>query len=223
MAEIETEAPAADAAPTGGSETEAVQPADIDGYQKLVEKLRGENKTLRSDRTPQDERDKSTIAALRRDLKASEPKVAEYDRLTEASKTAEERAQGLAAAAEARASKLLNRAVSAEAKAAATGFADPDDAAAFLDLSKYATSDGDVDTEALKSDLAELLVRKPHLGKATGSRLPAPNPAQGSSASGPVAPGQLSQADVTHMYAQKDYDGITKAQAEGRLSKLMGA
>jgi len=87
--------------------------------------------------------------------------------------------------AEERASKLLNRAVSAEVKAAASGFADPEDAAAFLDLSKYATPDGDVDTEALKSDLADLLVRKPHLGKTPGSRLPAPNPAQGSSGAGP--------------------------------------
>jgi len=86
--------------------------------------------------------------------------------------------------AEERASKLLTRAVTAEVKAAASGFADPDDAAAFLDLSKYATSDGDVDTEAVRTDLAALLVRKPHLGKTPGSRLPAPNPAQGSSGNG---------------------------------------
>ena len=186
MAEVETEGTAADAANAGESETEAVEPADLEGYQQLVEKLRGDVKTLKSsDRKPQDERDKSMIAKLKGQIKDYEPKVAEYDRLTEASKTAEERAQGLATAAEERASKLLTRAVTAEVKAlASTGFADPEDAAAFLDLSKYATADGDVDTEAVKTDLAALLVRKPHLGKTPGSRLPAPNPAQGSSGNG---------------------------------------
>ena|SRR5450759_2697152 len=34
--------------------------------------------------------------------------------------------------------------------------------------------------------------------------------------------GQLTQADVQTMTAAKDYDGITKAQAEGRLNVLLG-
>jgi hypothetical protein len=179
------------------------EPADLDGYQKLVEKLRGENRSLKSDRTPQDEKDARTIAALKRDLKAAEPKVTEYDRLTEASKTAEERAQGLATAAEARASKLLSRAVSAEVKALASqGFADPSDAAAFLDLGKYANAEGDVDTDAIATDLTDLLTRKPHLGKQAtpGMR---PNPAQGHSASAPLG--------LAEQIAASEKAGDTKA------------
>lgn len=34
--------------------------------------------------------------------------------------------------------------------------------------------------------------------------------------------GQLSQADVQKMYAAKDYDGINKARAEGRLNTILG-
>ena len=166
---------------------------------------------------------RTEAANYRGKLRDAEPKAAEYDRLAEASKTAEERAQGLATAAEERASKLLNRAVSAEVKAAASGFADPDDAAAFLDLTKYATPDGDVDTEALKTDLADLLVRKPHLGKTPGSRLPAPNPAQGSSGSGSAAVSQLSKADVSRLYADKKYAEIETARSEGRLATLLSS
>ena len=203
MAEVEIEGTAADAANTGEPEIEAVEPADIEGYQQLVEKLRGENKTLKSDRTPQDEKDARTIAALKRDLKASEPKVAEYDRLTEASKTAEERAQGLATAADARASKLLSRAVSAEVKALASeGFADPSDAAAFLDLGKYANADGDVDTDMIATDLTDLLTRKPHLGKPLTPGMK-PNPAQGRSASAPLG--------IAEQIAASEKAGDTKA------------
>ena len=34
--------------------------------------------------------------------------------------------------------------------------------------------------------------------------------------------GQMSQADVQKMYAAKDYDGINKARAEGRLNTILG-
>lgn len=167
---------------------------------------------------------RSEAANYRGKLREAEPKAAEYDRLAEASKTAEDRANEAATAADVRASKLLDRAVTAEVKAlAASGFADPDDAAAFLDLSKYATTDGDVDTEAVKSDLAALLARKPHLGKTSGSRLPASNPAQGSSGSGPAAPQQLTNADVTRMYAAKQYAEIETARSEGRLATVLGS
>jgi len=125
---------------------------------------------------------------LRERLKESEPKVAEYDRLAEASKSAEDRANEAATKAETRAGKLLSRAVSAEVKAlAADTFADPSDASAFLDLAKYADAEGDVDVSAISADLSDLLVRKPHLGKPAAAQ-PAmkPNPAQGRSASQPL-------------------------------------
>jgi hypothetical protein len=115
-------------------------------------------------------------------------KLDAYDKVLESQKTAEQKAQDAAAAAETRVKSLIGRAVQAEVKAlAADGFADPSDAAAFLTLDKYATADGDVDTEAIKADLADLLVRKPHLGKSPTTRVPAPNPAQGGSGGGLVA------------------------------------
>lgn len=82
---------------------------------------------------------------------------------------------------------------------AADGFADPEDAAAFLDLSKYA-KDGDIDTSAIKADLGDLLARKPHLGKTPISRPPAPNPAQGAgeaSASALIAAAEASGDSAT--------------------------
>jgi hypothetical protein len=129
----------------------------------------------------------SEARGLRERLKEMEPKAAEYDKVLESQKTAEQKAQEAAAAAEARATSLLTRAVKAEVKAlAATGFADPDDAATALDPSKYVTPDGDVDTEAIKADLADLLTRKPHWAKSAPNPGLKPNPAQGRSASPPA-------------------------------------
>lgn len=106
---------------------------------------------------------------------------------------------------------------------AAGSTADP---SALLDSTSFLATLKDIDpsdSAAITAAITAAVESNPRLGAASGSRLPAPNPAQGSSASGPVAPSQLSDADVKRMYAQKDYDGIAKAQAEGRLSKLMGA
>jgi hypothetical protein len=60
------------------------------------------------------------------------------------------------------------------------------------------------------------------LGKSPETRVPAPNPAQGSSGHGTPAPQQLTQSDVQRMYAAKDYDGIDKARSEGRLNTVLG-
>lgn len=144
-------------------------------------------------------------------------KLSEYDRLAEASKTELERAQEAANREAERAKSLLSRAVKSEVKALAQGFADPEDAAAFLDLSKYASGDGDVDSDSIKADLADLLARKPHLGKSPESRLPAPNPAQGSSASGANVT-QATKADLARMTPEQ----ISQAKAEGRLDQLLG-
>lgn len=150
-------------------------------------------------------------------------RLSEYDKVLEGQKTAEQKAQDALAAAEKRAQSLFERSVLAEVKAlAADGFADPSDAAVFLgDLKKYASGD-DVDAESIKTDLADLLSRKPHLGKSPANRTPAPSPAQGSSGSGQPQVTQLTQADVQRMYAAKDYDGIEKAREEGRLNTVLG-
>jgi hypothetical protein len=129
---------------------------------------------------------------LRGRLKTAEDKAAEYDQLLDAQKTEQQRAQEAAEArattAEKQAAEHLAHRIRSEVKAlAAEGFADPDDAAAFLDLSSYAGDNGEVDVDTMRADLDDLLVRKPHLAKPAAEpkpRAPAPNRAQGSSANG---------------------------------------
>lgn len=113
------------------------------------------------------------------------PKLTEYDALIEASKSDLERAKEQAETATKRAATSDARAVQAEVRAlAAEGFADPSDAAAFLELAKYVNGDGQIDTAAIQTDLADLLQRKPHLGKQPANRVPAPSASVGASASG---------------------------------------
>ena len=178
MPEIEAEVPAADAANAGDFEDEAVEPADLEGYQKLVEKLRGDVKTLKSsDRKPQDERDKSMIAKLSRQIKDYEPKVAEYDRLTEASKTADERAQEALKAAENRALASMQRVARAEVKAALTGLVDdPDAIVEDLNLARFIDDDGEINEGAI----AALKTKYAGFSK----RGPRPDLSQGSAANG---------------------------------------
>ena len=123
-------------------------------------------------------------------------KLAEYDRNVAASQTELEKAQAAAQKNAERAQALLTRTVTAEIKALANEFADPTDAATFLAGNQYAGEDGDVDTDQIKADLADLLKSKPHLGKQPTSRVPAPNPAQGTSASGSLSiDAQIAEAE----------------------------
>lgn len=121
------------------------------------------------------------------DLKA---KASQHDQAEEAKKTAEQRAQEAAQIAQERANQMLLRLVRSEIRAlAADKFADPDDPGGFLDPTRYANPDGEVDVDAIRGDLDDLLARKPHLGKPEpGPRAPAPNRAQGSSGTGAVEP-----------------------------------
>jgi len=128
---------------------------------------------------------RSEAKGLRERLKQAEPQLAEYNKLLESQKTAEQKAQEAAETANKRAAAAVARAVKSEIRAlAADGFADPDDAASALDPSEYVDENGDIDTEGIKRELAELLERKPHWGKAEGApapRRPAPDRSQGSS------------------------------------------
>ena len=127
-------------------------------------------------------------------------KLTEYDRLVEASKSELERAQEAANQNAQRAQAYLTSAVKAKIEALATGFADPSDAVSALDASAYANESGDIDSDGIKAALADLLTSKPHWAKAPESRLPAPNPAQGSSGSGTQSgrPKNLSDALQRH-------------------------
>ncbi|MFB7500032.1 hypothetical protein ACFC09_36035 [Streptomyces sp. NPDC056161] len=89
------------------------------------------------------------------------------------------------------AAKATKRAVLAEVKAAASEFADAEDAAAFLDLAKYTSGDGEIDTEAISADLTDLLERKPHLRRQVSEPAkkpaPRPDPSQGARPTEPPA------------------------------------
>lgn len=123
---------------------------------------------------------------LRDRLKQAEPQLAEYNKLLESQKTAEQKATDAAQAAEQRAAAAIARAVKSEIRAFASDtFADPDDAATALDPTEFVNENGEIDTEGIKRELADLLERKPHWGKGDGTaaaRRPAPDRSQGSSA-----------------------------------------
>lgn len=125
--------------------------------------------------------------SLRKRLRDAEPLAKQAQQAADAQKTAEQRAQEAQAEAEKKANSYRDRAVKAEVKALASAdFADPEDAAAFLDLSTYVDDSGEIDSKAIQTDLTDLLKRKPHLGKPTeqGRRAPAPDRSQGSSGNG---------------------------------------
>ena len=124
---------------------------------------------------------KRTAAAEKKRADDLARKVAEFE---DRDKSELEKATTKAERAAERAVKATKRAVLAEVKAAAKEFADPEDAAPFLDLSTYTSDDGDIDTEAISADLEALLERKPHLRKPAASepekkKQPKPDPGQG--------------------------------------------
>ncbi|MFE6355866.1 hypothetical protein ACFVOO_23795 [Streptomyces rochei] len=129
----------------------------------------------------------SEAKSLRERLKELEPLAQKAKELEDAQKSEQERLAEQLKAAEERIASVQQRAVRSEVRAlAASEFADPDDAHAFLSLDSYVTDDGDVDTAAIQRDLADLLKRKPHLGKPADSspRSPRPDRTQGSSGNG---------------------------------------
>jgi len=81
-------------------------------------------------------------------------------------KTDLQKASEALSAAEKRAASLVQRAVRAEVRALAAGtFADPEDAAVYLNTSDFVDADGEVDGKGIQKALADLIKRKPHLAK----------------------------------------------------------
>ena len=100
------------------------------------------------------------------------------------------------------------------------------DPAALLDSTSFLKSLDGIDPNdaaAVQAAISQAVTANPRLGISTEPRPPAPNPAQGSSASGAGTAAQLTEADVKRLYAEKKYDEIEKARTEGRLSSLLGA
>lgn len=125
-------------------------------------------------------------ANLRKRLKDLEPLAAKAKEIEDAQKTEVQRLQERLDAAEKRSAQFRGRAVKSEVRAmAADLFADKTDPEAHLDLSSYIAEDGEIDTEQIKADLADLLERKPHLGKPVKEaerKRPAPDKTQASGA-----------------------------------------
>lgn len=117
---------------------------------------------------------------LQQQIDELKPKAAAHDQAQAAQQSAEDKAAEKERVATQRAETAVARMVASEVKVlAAQKFADPEDAAAFLDASQFLGTDGEPDTDAIRDALDDLLSRKPHLGKpAPGPRPPAPNPAQ---------------------------------------------
>ncbi|MFC9285375.1 hypothetical protein [Streptomyces sp. NPDC057052] len=166
--QVETEPQQPETAPE--AEQRATDPwADPETARKEIEKLRKES------------------AGYRTKAKELEPLARKAKELEDAQKSEQERLTEQLTAAESRIKAVQQRAVRSEVRAlAAAQFADPDDAHAFLALDSYVTDDGDVDTEAIQRDLADLLKRKPHLARPADNspRRPAPDRTQGSSGNG---------------------------------------
>lgn len=184
----------ADATDTG--DTEDVD--DPEGADQLGDKgkkaLDAMKARLKADR----ERAAKEVAALRKQAADQAAKLAEFEDQdkTEKEKLAAraERSEKLAADATARAVKAEVRALSVDS------FADPSDAADVLtrDTAKYVSDSGDIDTDAIRADLDDLLERKPHWRKpeppapeSEGKKPPAkpkpkPDPGQGGRGDKPI-------------------------------------
>ncbi|MEU9149205.1 hypothetical protein AB0D59_01295 [Streptomyces sp. NPDC048417] len=137
-------------------------PADPEGAGQLGDAGKRALDAMKNERNAA----KKAAADEKKRADAAERKVREYE---DAQKSDLERVQGEAERATARAEAATKRAVTAEVRVAAADFADSDDAIAFLDLSAYTDDNGDIDTEQIRTDLADLLARKPHLRKSAAA------------------------------------------------------
>lgn len=141
-------------------------------------------KQIKAEARKWEQRAKENMAKLR----DAEPKISEYDRLIEASKSDLERKAEEAARWQQEATQWRTAAVSSRIHSLAGDFADPEDAVSTLAAEgKYLDAGGVIDDTAIKADLAALLDRKPHWRRpqdTTKPRVPAPNAHQGSGNSG---------------------------------------
>jgi hypothetical protein len=175
-----------DPAPEPASEPEPSEPDDPEPDPEGADSLGDAGKKALESMKAQRTEAKRLAAAEKRRADELARKVAEFE---DRDKSELEKATTKADRLEAASAKATARAVKAEVRAAAAEFADPEDAAAFLDLSSYASDDGEIDTEAISADLESLLERKPHLRKVAAGEpkkpAPKPDPGQGARPAGP--------------------------------------
>ncbi|MGI8310677.1 hypothetical protein [Saccharopolyspora hattusasensis] len=123
-----------------------------------------------------------TEAQLRRweaRAKENRDKARKLDELEEAGRSETEKLQRQAQELAASRDAAIRRAVEAEIRAAASGWAHPADAPRFLDdTARYLTDNGDIDTTAIRTDLDTVLAERPYLAR-DERRRPAPDAGQG--------------------------------------------
>lgn len=161
--------------------------------------------------------EKKAAIAARKELAELTRKVQEFE---DGKKSDLEKAQAQAERSAELAAKAVARAVQSEIKVSASGqFADPSDATDVLmkDPSKYVSADGEIDTDAIEADLAELLERKPHWAKPEPAAKadPEADPAKAVKKTLKPDPGQGSRGPV----APVDYRNASKADLDAELAK----
>ena len=163
--------------PEGDPDPEPQPEEDPEGADKLGDAGKRALDAMKRERAAA----KKEAADARKRAEVAERRVQEFE---DRDKSELEKATTKAERLAEQAAKATKRAVLAEVRAAAAEFADPEDAAAFLDLAAYAGDDGEIDTEAISADLAGLLERKPHLRRQAAEPpkkpAPKPDPGQGS-------------------------------------------
>lgn len=173
-----------DAADEGDEDTDSEGLGDAG--KKALDRMKAERAAAKKEATAA----KKAAAEERRKAAELARKVAEFE---DRDKSELEKAQAKAERSAEQATKAVARSVRSEIKVAASGkFADVSDAIDVLmrDPSKFVDADGEIDTDAIDADLADLLERKPHWGKpepvpaaapeAQQKPKPKPDPGQGS-------------------------------------------
>jgi len=170
--------PDAEPVPEGDPEQDPVEPdePEPDGEPEGADKLGDGGKRALDAMKRERATAKKEAAAAKKQAAELARKVAAFE---DRDKSELEKAQAKAERSAEQAAKAVARSVRSEIKVAAgSTFADVSDATDVLmrDPSKYVDADGDIDTDAIEADLADLLERKPHWAKPEPVAVPEPEP-----------------------------------------------
>lgn len=144
--------------------------------------------------------------------KANSAAAKELAELKAAQLSTEEKLAAAKEKAEKLAATAVERAVRAEVRAlAADAFADPSDAVDALRAADFADSEGEIDLDAIKAKLADLLDTKPHWRKpaATPPAPPKPKPDPGQGARTPAGPVDFKTASKEEWAAELAKHGVS--------------
>lgn len=151
---------------------------------------------------------------LRKQWTDVQPALSEHQQLLDAQRTAEERLTEEVKRATDRANSLLERTVSAEARAALAGIPGADTLVEELNLSRFISADGEIDSDAIAGLRTKFAAIAPQ-----GARAMQPNPAQGAQPAqidpAQIAAERLAAGDVKGSIAIKAQQALDARQAAG--------